>query len=287
MPLSKRNRRGLIVLVTIATLLSFAPRVLSSFRTPSKLDVHEAELAEMELEKRKEIKQNRNAQNKHQKFRKPPSKFDPNSYTRDQWIYLGLSEKQAEVVLKFASSGFNSTEDLQRIYFFSDEFIGVIKDSLMFPERVLPHPTKGRSSNFNVLVDKVPLLIDLNIASSEDLQKIKGIGPYFGDKIVEYREQLGGFVNKEQLLEIWKFDADKYASVSSNVFISGDHVSRINLNQADYNELISHPYINKNIANALIKYRDQHGFYTSIEEIKKVKIVDVELFKKLKPYLIL
>ncbi|HCH21398.1 MAG TPA: hypothetical protein DEW10_00865 [Bifidobacterium sp.] len=44
--------------------------------------------------------------------------------------------------------------------------------------------------------------LDLNAVGSEELQTIKGIGPVTAQRILDYRSQIGGFTNVEQLLEI-------------------------------------------------------------------------------------
>lgn len=276
MPISKRNRRGLLVLFTIALIVSFAPRVLIAFKSPTDLSIEEIESAELRLESKHESvkidKVNKS------KFKKPTKKFDPNEYQKSDWVHLGLSEKQAEVVMKFSVRGFYSIEDLQKVYVFNDELINLIKDSILFSKK----PENIYVSNET---KKKPLLfLDLNLATSLELQSINGIGPFYGDKIVEYREKLGGFTSTEQLLEVWKFDADKFNRISPHVFIGNKNIQQININIADFKALVSHPYINSNVANAIIKYRDQHGDFKSVNELINIKIIDPEFLQKIKPY---
>ena len=45
-------------------------------------------------------------------------------------------------------------------------------------------------------------LININSASSELLQELKGIGPSKAGAIIEYREAYGGFAAKEELMEV-------------------------------------------------------------------------------------
>lgn len=45
-------------------------------------------------------------------------------------------------------------------------------------------------------------ILDINSASSEELQKIDGIGPSTAQKIIEYREKNNGFKNIEELKNI-------------------------------------------------------------------------------------
>ncbi len=62
------------------------------------------------------------------------------------------------------------------------------------------------------------LNLDLNTADTVSFKKLKGIGSYFSKKIVEYRDELGGFHSKEQLLEIWNFDEEKLEGIKGNIF---------------------------------------------------------------------
>jgi len=46
------------------------------------------------------------------------------------------------------------------------------------------------------------VLININTADSETLQKLPGIGPAYAERIIEWRKENGKFESKEQLLEI-------------------------------------------------------------------------------------
>ena len=64
--------------------------------------------------------------------------------------------------------------------------------------------------------------MELNTAVKDDLLKIKGIGPYFAKKIIEYRTLLGGYVFKEQLLELWKMDAEKFLRIEESLIVDSN-----------------------------------------------------------------
>ena len=62
-------------------------------------------------------------------------------------------------------------------------------------------------------------------------------------------------------------------------------VKKININTASVEDLKSHPYIRYNIANAIIAYRKEHGSFSAIADLKKIKIISDEVYQKIAPYL--
>ena len=206
----------------------------------------------------------------------PPKKFDPNTYDLQDWIKLGMSHKQAEVVVKFAKRGLRSNDDLKRIFVFPVELFDLVKDSTFYPPKEDVSKWEQR--------EKVVEQVDLNVANQETLETIPGIGPFYATKILEYRTRLGGFVGKEQLLELWKFDNEKLQAIDKYIVVSNASLQRININEASIDELKNHPYIDYSVANSIVKMR-LHSSFKDIADIKRSKLIDEELFKKLKPYL--
>ena len=62
-------------------------------------------------------------------------------------------------------------------------------------------------------------------------------------------------------------------------------VNKININQAPTETLKAHPYIRYALANAIVQYRKQNGNFTRVEDIKKIMMVDENLYRKIAPYL--
>ncbi|NJK83454.1 MAG: helix-hairpin-helix domain-containing protein [Saprospiraceae bacterium] len=59
----------------------------------------------------------------------------------------------------------------------------------------------------------------------------------------------------------------------------------ININEVDVNALKAHPYINTNQANAIINYRNQHGNFQHLDDLRNIKILTAEVLNKIAPYL--
>ena len=47
----------------------------------------------------------------------------------------------------------------------------------------------------------------------------------------------------------------------------------------------AHPYLRYNLANAIFQYKQQHGNFNSVEDIKKIMLVTEDAFNKVAPYL--
>ena len=57
------------------------------------------------------------------------------------------------------------------------------------------------------------LVLNLNTATSQQLQRIPGVGPALAKKIVEFREKKGGFRRIEELLVIPGISEKKWRSL--------------------------------------------------------------------------
>ena len=278
---SKRSRRAIVIFTTTMIVVVLIPRFYFLINPPQKFTFSQTPF-QKEHYKNIEFKKRERKQyfKKSSKFKVPPTKFDPNKYSESEWIKLGMSPKQVGIILKFGKRGFYSEEDLKRVFVISDKFYEIIKDSLVFPEK--PAYSKFEKSTFEV---KKVVKIEINTASEEELLGVKGIGPFFAKQIVKKRLELGGFISKEQLIEVWKFDQEKLDIIAPNISVNPNLIQKININTAPVELLKAHPYIRWNIANSIVKMRAQNGTFKKIEELKKSVLITDEVFEKLKPYL--
>lgn len=283
MSISKRNRRGILGVIVVLVLLAYVPRVIASLNSSEvqisqkSIDLAEEKVAKKIQAKEKENKHKYSKSNKKSKYQAPTAKFDPNNYSKSDWMNLGLSEKQADVVLRFTERGIYSNVELEKIVVIPEQVFDLLKDSTYYPEK----PTNKFQSK---PVSKKPTVVDLNTANYDQLIDLYGIGDYYANKIIDYRNKLGGYVGAYQLLEIWKFDNDKYDAIKEQLKVS-DQVKKININAASIDELKTHPYISYKVANSIVKMRDAHGDYNQVSDILESVLIDRILFVKIEPYL--
>jgi competence ComEA-like helix-hairpin-helix protein len=280
--ISKRSKRGLLVLILVSLGLIFFPRVYMFFQKEEALVINSEQIAEFERTHKKFEKRNySNYYSKKKKYKAPDSKFNPNTYTLSDWINLGLSEKQSVVILKFTARGIYTEEDLKRIFVIPEVLFELIRDSVVYPERFQNTPNQ---ESFKKQAKQITL-INLNTADTTEFMKIYGIGAFYAKQIIRYREKLGGFFKKEQLFEVWKMTPETYEKIKDHVFISEKDVKRININSVTIEELKVHPYLKWNQANSIVKMRIQRNGFKNIEEIKESVLIDSETYEKLFPYL--
>ena len=280
--ISKRSKRGLLVLILASLGLIFFPRVYMFFQKEEAFVINSEKIAEFERTYKKFEKRNySNYYSKKKKYKAPVSKFNPNNYSLSDWMNLGLSEKQSDVVLKFTSRGIYSEEDLKRIFVIPDILFELIRDSVVYPERFQNSPNQ---ESFKKQAKQITL-INLNTADTTEFMKIYGVGAFYAKQIIRYREKLGGFFIKEQLFEVWKMTTEAYDKIKDHVFISEKDVKRININSVTIEELKVHPYLKWNQANSIIKMRIQRNGFKNIEELKESVLIDSETYEKLFPYL--
>lgn len=216
-----------------------------------------------------------------------PKPFDPNKLDFDKALALGLPKKVAQNIDKYIKKGgrFFKKEDLKKIYDFELEDYKRL-ESFIVIEIEGEQKEQEKTEIVAIAKPSIPQIqIDINKASKEEWTKIRGIGDYFADKILEYKKDLGGFIDKSQLLEVYRMDEERYAQILPNL-IFGEHVvKKININTADANTLAKHPYINYKMANSIVKIRKQHGSYKSVEDVGQSHLITKDLLKKVKPYL--
>lgn len=125
-------------------------------------------------------------------------------------------------------------------------------------------------------------LIDLNASDSSELVKLPGIGPVFAAKIMRYRDNLGGYTDIAQLMEI--------AGLPDSLmewFVVTDTVPvrKILVNTATLAELRRHPYIDFYQARAIIEFRRERGKIKGPEQLSFMEEFTDQDLIRLEPYL--
>jgi competence protein ComEA len=215
-----------------------------------------------------------------------PFIFDPNTISAQKLMALGLSEKKVKTILNYRNKGgrFHKKEDLQKIYGITDGEYEVLAPFVIIATesaKVYPVVTAGESR----YPGYKKTIIELNDADSLDLLEIKGVGPAFAHRILRYRDKLGGFYAKEQLMEVYGMDSSRFAQIKDYCSINNSIIRKINLNDAGVADLKKHPYFDYYLAKSIVDYRIVHGPYRNVEQLRYTPLVYDAIYKRIEPYL--
>jgi competence protein ComEA len=213
--------------------------------------------------------------------------FDPNTISPSTLARTGLPMYICERLAKARNAGFKfyKPEDFKKLYGITDEMFAALAPYIEIkqPDKWQHNATNEPTIKKNIYPTRPSLQVfDINTADTATLAKIRGIGPKLSERIVRYREQLGGFYDTKQLKEVYGIDSTlalellKYSKVNQPI------LRKIPINKI---ENLRHFYIKSYVAKAILAYRNQHGPFKSLDDLRKVKILDENSLTKLAPYL--
>ncbi|MBS1946251.1 MAG: helix-hairpin-helix domain-containing protein [Bacteroidetes bacterium] len=212
--------------------------------------------------------------------------FDPNKASVEEWKKLGLRDKTIKTIQHYLSKGgkFFKPEDVQKIY----GFPGTKYQQLLPYIKIGNEHVKGKEESKKTFARYIPKILepcDINEADTSGFKKLPGIGDKLANRIVNFRNKLGGFCSIEQIGETYNLPDSTFQKIKPFLKIGNNALHKININTADVSVLKAHPYIKWNIANAIVQYRLQHGNYQSVDDLKQIASIAPEILLKIYPYL--
>lgn len=208
------------------------------------------------------------------------SHIDPNTFDEAEWIRQGLSPGQAAVVMRWRSSGrvFRKKEDVQQMKFIPPRVYANLAPWISI-QAVKDFPS-AMQKTFSRDLKKS---IDLNTADTVLLCDLPFIGPGRARTIWKFRERLGGFYSVDQLKEVKTLPDSVFVIIRPKVEVLSPVYRKIDLNTL--NDSLYHPYFNRSLVRMIIAYRTQNGFYKDPTDIRKLPLVDEDLWRKIAPYI--
>ncbi|MFD2516189.1 ComEA family DNA-binding protein [Pontibacter locisalis] len=301
---SQREVNGFLWLISIMVLLTAAPFLFNRFYEPKLRDSSLTDRQTLDsLVAQLEAKQpDAPAREGLYTLSDNLQPFNPNQLTVEQWQALGLPKFMGQRILNYRNKvgDFTYKAELGKIYGLPDSVYQVLYPYILLPdERPSRYGRKQGVAGTTVPTPRpewatrprekfVLAPFNINAADTTQLKQIRGIGSKLSARIIKYRNSLGGFTDISQLKEVYGLQPDVVDSLQKYTFVSKSIVlNKISLNTATADELKTHPYISSNVARAIVAFREQHGNYDRVEDVRQVKLVTSEIFEKLKPYLII
>lgn len=244
-------------------------------------------------------------------------RFNPNTISADSLVLLGFTPGQAQVVLNYREKGgvFRRKEDFAKIYSVSARMYERLQDYITVPsgrtgsgstaseasagkrrpvkrhegaEEHGPKKAFRRDSAAERIRWSPPeLLVELNGADSAELVKLYGIGGYYAEKIIAYRERIGNFYTPEQLMEIRGIDSARYLGFKENVVADTSMIRKFSLDTASRHFLSAHPYIGPYTARGILLLRQRFGAeYCTLENLERERLLTPRTREALRHYII-
>mgnify|MGYP003321087041 CR=1 FL=1 len=73
---------------------------------------------------------------------------------------------------------------------------------------------------------EIKSILEINSACKEDLVGLHGIGEFYANQIIRYRDELGGFTFEDQLLEVWKMRLETFEEVLPQIYIDSNQINK-------------------------------------------------------------
>lgn len=283
--LSKGERVGMFVLLGLIISVTIFPFfAIKSSNQSTNFDSFDSLVNALNSKSKNEIVE-QGQKNKSVRF-----DFNPNTIEEEGLIELGFTTFLAKRIVNFRSKGgrFKKADDLYKIYGIDSALVTELSPFIVIPslefEENKPYE---KYANKNITeFRKTEKTIDINTADTNDLKKIYGIGSKLANRIILYREKLGGFYSYSQLNEVWGLNPGLVELLQKKFIINNTIIKKININTIDQKTLEQHPYIGFKTAKSILNYKKQHGKFNTIEDLRKIISLKDSVIIRLNNYLI-
>ncbi|MDN5289767.1 MAG: hypothetical protein PWQ06_6 [Anaerophaga sp.] len=235
--------------------------------------------------------------------------FDPNHVTVTELDRMGLPHYVIINWVKYLESGgsFSEPGDIGRIYGLDSLLAKELSQFVCFSgqaEQISLYQQYEQSESISTVpevsysdfddskegnnasdhLSDTAYVIELNSATASALKQLRGIGDVLSERIINYRELLGGFYHKEQVCEVYGISKELYESIRHHLVVNKQPYRKMDINKASVRYLRKHPYLNFYQARDIVEYRKRNGDITSVEELKRIESIDGKTYEKIVPY---
>ena len=185
------------------------------------------------------------------------------------------------MISKYRQNGgrFDTPEDVLKLYCVDEKRFEDLRPFI----KITPVSAETKAEDISSSRKKA-MSFELNRADTNQLKSVRGIGSFYARKIVELREELGGYHSWDQLLQVWKMKPETIESLQKAATLNPNLTVKLSINDLTKNQLAAHPNISWKQARAIVSYRDQHGAYQGWDDLMQCHLVDSAFRVELKPY---
>ncbi len=215
-------------------------------------------------------------------------RFNPNYITDYKGYTLGMTAEEINRLHLYRAKNkwINSTKEFQNVTKVSDSLLHTISAYFKFPDWV-SKSVQNSTLAYNTSTKTTKQKIDLNTATALQLQNVYGIGAYYSERIIRYRDAFdGGFISEIQLYDIQGLKPDVIENILKEFTVKTPRqIKKINLNTATIDQLVGIQHIDYELAYEIIELRMLKDGFSELEELTKVKEFPKEKLEIIKLYL--
>ena len=279
---SKGERVAIITILALILLLILACVFRPSRKSLTDESLHNLDSLLALRQAAIELQQQQQAEKPQEVAELHPFPFNPNTLTEEEWLQMGLTDRQVRNIMNYKAKGgkFYSKNDLGKLYTISEEEFAQLEPFIVLPEVARSASGKTSSKKQEKLSfeekakpeKKAIPIVDLNTVDSTTLVELPQIGPYTAVRIIEFREKLGGFIDKEQLRDVKGMDDARFAAIQPYINLAAVEIRKVDVNRADFKTLVHHPYLNYEQVKRIVNQREKRGMiknWAQLEELIK------------------
>ncbi|MGL4364890.1 MAG: ComEA family DNA-binding protein [Bacteroidales bacterium] len=287
---SNGEKKGIITLSLIIFILIFIPYLYHFFPKESEYsDIGLLREYAKQLSKTQQVQYDLLEKNAIEyKGRKEVKKtdkvfsFDPNNISLDSLILLGFSLKQATAIVKYRERGavFRTVADFLKVQVITERQRNRLSSYVQIQDTLAIVSTR-RDTGWR---KKEYTVVELNSADTAALRSLSGIGDYLAKKIVAYREQLGGYYEVQQLLEIQYVKEEFLERHFNRLSVDTTQLKQFSLKPENIELMRRHPYIGAYAARGIVQYAKRKGSVPNLDELRQHNILTSKQVEKLRVY---
>ncbi len=199
--------------------------------------------------------------------------FNPNFITDYKGYTLEMNTDQIDRLLEFRAKDqwINSKDQFQKVTQVSDQWMDTYSKYFKFPDWV-EDQEKNKFVDFKKNITSASPKKDLNTVTAEDLQLVSGIGEVLSNRIITYRQKIGGFVNSIQLKDVYGLSPEVIQELKVQIELKTPvEVKKQNINTIGVLQLSELPYFDYELSRSVV---DFIKLRQGISNFKELSIID-------------
>lgn len=279
---SKKERIGLAIVLLLIGLFLYLP----SWIKPTIQPLQQEDTAWLkgvhEVEKRP-VKEWESSRSNSSTIQPRYFYFDPNSATQEEFLLLGLSTKNAQTIIRYRTKGgkFRMPEDFLKIWGIEPAVASALMPFIRIASSSSFKPFAATSIHGGVDPTKNQhkiQIIDINEASIPEWEALPGIGPVLANRIVKYRDKLGGFVEIDDVKKTYGIRDSLFEQIKPYLLVK--QLGKPSINKASV-AILEKAGVSSAIAVAIVEFRTQYGKFEKLEDLKKIVFIQPTQFEEL------